>query len=232
MGRVAMCLFFMILATCVTSAFAAQSTVPISVEQKEAALRELLDNKIGKLQRDEEYIIGHGDILSVSLYEEGDMAAAPAAMQSESGPTISGIQVMMDGRIALKDVGEVEVVGLTLAELAEYLKTLYANLYDNPIVITTLIQSNSLRYTIMGEVAKPGIFKIEHPITIVQAIAQAGGFTEWAKRKATVVRKDIRMSDKKHFEGNTLEFDYGDFVTGEKIERNIYLRSEDFVIVY
>jgi len=59
---------------------------------------------------------------------------------------------MMDGRISLKDIGDVEVVGLTLDEHADYLKKLYSTIYENPIVITTLIQSNSLRYTVMGKV--------------------------------------------------------------------------------
>ena len=97
---------------------------------------------------------------------------------------------MMDGRISLKDIGDVEVVGLTLAELADYLKKLYSTIYDNPIVITTLLQSNSLRYTVMGKVLKPGIFKLEHPMTLVQVVAQAGGFNEWAGKEITVVRKE------------------------------------------
>ncbi len=230
MGRF-VCLFFVLLFSGAVSAYGAQSTTPLSAEQKEAALKELLGGNIEKMQRDKEYVIGHGDILSVSLYEEGDLAAASVPRQSESGATVSGIQVMMDGRIALKDIGDVEVVGLTLAELAEYLKKLYVQIYDNPIVITTLIQSNSLRYTVMGEVVKPGNYQIEHPITIVQALAMAGGFTEWADKKITVVRKKMSEADKKQFEGNTLVINYNELISGKSLESNIILRSEDIVIV-
>jgi len=135
-------------------AFAAQSTtdVPVSVAQKNSALQELLGADMNKMQQDEEYVIGHGDILSIGLYEEGDMAATTALQQTGDGASggQTGIPVMMDGRISLKDIGDVEVVGLTLAELADYLKKLYSTIYDNPIVIATLLQSNSLRYTVMG----------------------------------------------------------------------------------
>ena len=69
--------------------------------------------------------------------------------------------------ISLKDIGDVEVVGLTLAELADYLKKLYSTIYDNPIVIATLLQSNSLRYTVMGKVLNPGIFRMEHRMRLL-----------------------------------------------------------------
>ena len=62
------------------AAFAAQSTVdvPVSAKQKDSALQELLGANVNKMQRDEEYVIGHGDILSIALYEEGDMSATAA----------------------------------------------------------------------------------------------------------------------------------------------------------
>lgn len=215
--------------------FAAQSTadVPISVEQKNTLLKELFETKAEKMEREEEYVIGHGDILSVSIYEEGDMAVTASVKQSgEGGGAVqTGAQVMMDGRLSLKDIGDVEVVGLTLAELADYLKKLYSTLYDNPILTTTLVQSNSLRYTVMGEVARPGVFKLDHPINLVQVLAQSGGFTEWADREITVVRKKIREADKAQFDGNTLKVDYDDFVSGKSLERNIFVCSGDIVIV-
>ncbi len=218
-----------------TAVYAAQSTVdvPISVKQKNFALQEVLGADVSKMQRDKEYVIGHGDILSIALYEEGDMSATAAQKQTgnDAGAAKSGIQVMMDGRISLKDIGDVEVVGLTLAELADYLKKLYSTIYDNPIVITTLLQSNSLRYTVMGQVLKPGIFKLEHPLTLVQVVAQAGGFTEWAGKEITVVRKDLSAEDTKLFKGNTLKFDYDDFVAGKALEQNIYVHTDDIIII-
>ena len=235
MIRIAMLLICLTLCVGLPPVYAAQSTedVPVTDEKKETLLKEILGADIGKMQREEKYVIGHGDILSIGIYEEGDMSVAPVPKQTGgSSGGVLGTQVMMDGRISLKEIGDVEVVGLTLTELADYLKRLYSVIYENPVVTTTLVQSNSLRYTVTGEVAKPGIFKLEHPINLMQVIAQSGGFSEWAKKEITVVRKELREEDKKQFDGNTLKFDYDDFVSGKELDRNIFVRSGDIVVVH
>ena len=240
MARVLLLLVVISIFSGATTAFAAQSTADaaVSVGRKETFLKEILGDRVGQMPREEEYIIGHGDILTVSIFEEGDMAASavPAAGrqgETEDSPrTIgSGTRVMMDGRISLKNIGDVEVVGLTLAELAEYLKKLYSTFYDDPIVTTTLVQSNSLRYTVMGEVAKPGIYFLDYPMTLVQVVARSGGFSQWANKKITVVRKQLKEADKAQFKDNTLTFDYDDFVSGKNLDRNVFLRSGDIIIV-
>jgi polysaccharide export outer membrane protein len=138
----------------------------------------------------------------------------------------------MDGRISLKHVGDVEVVGLNLTELADYLKQLYQAVFEDPIVTTTLVQSNSLRYTVMGKVNSPGIFFLDFPLTAVQVIARSGGFTEWANKKMTIVRQDLQDADRHLFTDHTLEFDYDAFVSGDKLDRNIAIRSGDIIIVH
>ncbi len=220
--------------------YAAQSTadVPVSEELKESLLVEILGPRAGQIRREEAYIIGHGDILSVSIFEEGDMSAIPlpgAGRAEATGDTprsaASGVQVMLDGRISLRNIGDVEVVGLTLTQLADYLKKLYSSVYSDPIVTTTLVQSNSLRYTIMGQVGAPGVFFLDYPITISQTVARAGGFNEWAKRNITLIRKEIQERDQNLFKGNTLKFSYDDFVTGKNIESDIPIRPGDYLMV-
>lgn len=223
-----------------STSFAAQSTADVtaSSELKQSARIEVLGPQAKSFPSQEEYIIGHGDVLSVSLFGEGDMAASPRAgisrnMESGDTPrfTGTGVRVMMDGRISLKHIGDVEVVGMTLTELADYLKKLYSTIYDQPIVTTTLEQSNSLRYTIMGNIAGPGIFFLDYPLTLVQALARSGSFTEWANKKVTVVREQVKEKDRGLFQENTIEFNYGDFVSGKDLEKNIMIQSGDIIIV-
>ncbi len=223
-----------------SSSFCAQSSADVSVSKsmKDSVLKEIRGGKTLEFQREDEYVIGHGDLLTVSIYEEGNMSATASSSvgydgQEEGSEQQSnlGTRVMMDGRISLKDIGDVEVVGLTLTELADYLKKLYSEIYENPILTTTLVQSNSLRYTVMGEVNQPGIFSLDHPMTLVQVVAQSGGFTEWAGKEIKVVRKNLKNEDNGVFDGNTLEFDYDDFVSGKKLNKNIFVRSGDIVIV-
>lgn len=218
--------------------FAAQSTddVTASSELKESVRKRILGAREDQITRQEEYVVGHGDILSVSIFEEGDMAASSSSPSRNvsSGDALrpaGGVQVMMDGRISLKHIGDVEVVGLTLTELANLLKELYAIIYDDPIVTTTLVQSNSLRYTVMGNVQEPGIYYLDYPLTVVQTVARSGGFTEWTDKTITIVRERVKEPTKKLFKGNTLTFDYDDFVSGKKLENNIFIQSGDIIIV-
>ena len=228
-----------------TTSFTAQSTadVALSAERKNALLKETVGARAERIQHQEEYIIGHGDVLTVSIYEEGDMSAtSPAAMgrqaQSSESPRAdasrvaeAGTRVMMDGRISLREIGDIEVVGLTLAELAKYLKKLYATIYADPIVTTTLVQSNSLRYTVMGNVTAPGVFALDYPLNVVQVVAKAGGFSQWANKELTIVRKNLLDEDKKIFKDNTLLFEYEQFIKGKSLDKNIIIRSGDIVIV-
>jgi len=224
---------------------AAQSTADVSISQaeKEKLRREM----VGDLHlpgEEKEYVIGQGDILSVSIYGEGEMspnAAAVAGHPAGTGivppadglrRTDGGAEVRMDGRVSLKHIGEVHLAGLTLTQAADYLKKLYATVYEDPLVTVVLVQSNSRRYTVMGQVAQPGIFYLDFPITIVQALARSGGFTEWANHEVTVIRQGnnpvLTGSEKKEI----LKFDYDDYLDGEDLERNIYLRPDDVMIVH
>jgi polysaccharide export outer membrane protein len=221
-----------------SSVFAAQSTadVPVTKEIKAKALQSVLGKSAGKRLSEKEYIIGYGDVLRVQVYGEGDMSAAGPGMaqapRTADGPRPGqgGVSVRMDGRVSLKNIGDVEAVGFTLTQFADYLKVLFGSVYDDPIVTVVLEQSNSQRYTVMGKVVNPGIFFLDYPINLVQVIARCGGFTEWANLELTVVRKDGEKS--KLFSGNTLKFDYDDFLAGKKVEKNILIKSGDFIIAH
>lgn len=210
---------------------AAQSTQDVTAPPK---LKQESLQKVGaqQIQSEAEYVIGHGDILGVSIYGEGSMAAGDDGVGGEKKASGNeGVTVRLDGRISLKHVGDVQAAGLTPTQLADMLKTLFATVYDNPVVTVVLQKSDSQRYTVMGKVGKAGVYPINYRINLVQAIAEAGGFDQWANSKVTVVRKDNTMLTK-DFQGNTMKFDYNDFLAGKSLERNIVIRSGDIIIVH
>ena len=85
----------------------------------------------------------------------------------------------------------------------------------------------------MGQIRTPGVFNFDYPVTVVQAIARSGGFTEWANHDITVVRAGDGIKTPKGEEGkSTVKFDYDDLVKGKKLEKNIYLQAGDIVIVH
>lgn len=222
----------------VQGAWSAQSTVDAVADDKmKAQLRSEIIGATVFPGEEKEYIIGIGDVLSVSIYGEGDMAAtaspATGKPEGEGKSPVGGLTVRMDGRISLLHLGDVNVVGMTLTQLADYLKKLYATVYSDPIVTAVLIQSNSRRYTVMGQVANPGVFQLDYPITVVQSVARSGGFTEWASHDITVVRAGDGVKTEAGESGkNTIEIDYDDVVKGKNLESNIYIHSGDIIIVH
>ncbi len=219
--------------------YSAQSSsdVPVTPELVTSVRDKVLGEQQKEIAREAEYVIGHGDILAVQVYGEGDMSAIvpsfgrSGARSDEQKEDVSGVQVRIDGRISLQHLGDIEAVGFTLPQLADFLKDLYSAVYDDPLVTVVLVKSNSQRYTVMGKVVRPGIYFLEFPINIVQVIARSGGFTEWAKSEITLVRKELRKN-KELFKGNKLIFNYDDFLDGQKLEKNVLIQPDDIIIVH
>jgi len=227
------CFVFLLVAD-LSLAAESSADIPLTANQaQEVRGRILGDNTTPS---EDPYIIGHGDILGVEVYGEGDMSLG-GEVEGRTGDAASlrgssdGAEVRIDGRVSLKHIGDIEAVGFTLPQLADYLKELYATVFDDPIVTVVLKQSNSKRYTVMGKVVRPGIYYLDFPISIVQAVARCGGFTEWAKSELTLVRSGPKKN-KALFENNTLVFDYDDFLDGENLDKNVLLEPDDILIVH
>jgi polysaccharide export outer membrane protein len=214
----------------------AESSADVSASQalKESARKEVMANPKDAVKGDE-YVIGIGDVLNVSIYGEGDMAATSSPGSDAVATTAKGsgspIEVRVDGDISLKHIGDVKAVGMTLTQLADYLKILYAQIYDNPTVTTVLVRTNR-KYSVLGKVAKPGVYPLNDQISLVQAIANCGGFTEWANREVSVIRKHVSEKDKKLFKNGVHDFDYDDFLDGEDMQNNINIQANDVIVAH
>lgn len=232
-------LFLVISIFCSGSAMAAQSTadVPVTKELMDKARQKVMEQGKSSSKGADEYVIGIGDVLNVQVYGEGNMGIeTPTGARGQNAGDgtraggVGGVTVRIDGLISLRHVGDVDAVGFTLTQLADYLKEIFATVYDDPVVTVVLVQSNSQRYTVMGEVQNPGVFHLDYPINLVQVVARCGGFNRWANSELTVVRKDA--GGDKLFKENTLEFDYDDFLAGKELEKNIFIKPGDIIIVH
>lgn len=158
------------------------------------------------------YRIGPGDVLQILVWREPE-ASVPDAV------------VRVDGKIALPLIGEVEVVGLTPAELKEVLAQKLSGYINTPAVTVLTREVRSRRVYVVGSVRKEGPIPLLRPMTIVQAIMEAGGLGEWAQKKKIYV---LRTSNGKQ---TKMPFDYGAFLKGNHTERNITLLPDDMVVV-
>jgi polysaccharide export outer membrane protein len=119
----------------------------------------------------------------------------------------------------------VEAAGLTPVEL----ETALANKYREFIRVTRLTvmvkEINSQRVYLIGEVKKVGPIRLQAPITVLQALAEAGGVTDYAKRRKIYILRSAASAQA------ILPFDYDAVVRGEKMQQNVVLLAGDTIIV-
>jgi polysaccharide biosynthesis/export protein len=160
----------------------------------------------------DEYIIGVGDVIAVQVWREPELT--------------SKMTVRTDGRISLPLVGDVDVAGKSIRTLTSYLSTEFSKVITEPAVSVTLVENRSKRYYLVGQIQSPGEFAIDYPITVLQAIARAGGFLEWARRdRIAIIRRAAGQEER-------IKFDYDAFVRGkDKGASNIMISPGDTIIV-
>jgi polysaccharide export outer membrane protein len=126
---------------------------------------------------DSSYIIGVGDLLKVSVWKNPDLQAE--------------VPVRPDGRISVPLIGEVHVAGLTPLEVQALLTDHYTRFVTAPSVSVLITQINSRKVFILGQVKESGAFDILQPTNVMQALAMAGGVTEFAKTSKIVVLREV-----------------------------------------
>jgi polysaccharide export outer membrane protein len=132
-------------------------------------------NPISHAYGESEFKLGPDDVIEVFVYKEPELS-----------PTVV---VRPDGKISLPLIGELPVIGKTAVELQKEIAQRLAHYISEPTVNVIVKEVNSAKVSILGEVKTPGMYKIKDRATVLDAVALAGGFTEYAKRgKVTLIR--------------------------------------------
>lgn len=157
------------------------------------------------------YIVGEADVLHVTVWKEPDVSQT--------------VVVRTDGNISLPLINDVKVAGMTPLQIQAVVAERLKGFLTNPQVTVTVTDIRSKRAFITGEVVRPGGYSLNAETSILQLIAQAGGFTPFAKRDSIVV---LRVEDGKPVK---LKFKYKQVVQGKNTEQNIALHPGDTVVV-
>jgi polysaccharide export outer membrane protein len=161
-----------------------------------------------KMQKSD-YVIGPEDVLHIFVWKEESLTKT--------------VPVRIDGKISLPLLDDVQAAGLTPLQLKEQLIIKLKAFVDNPTVTVTVIEANSFKVYISGEVRQPGIVRIRNEVTLAQLIIMVGGFTEWAnKRKILII---TREGDKE----KRITADYNKIIRGDIPD--IIIKRGDTVIV-
>jgi polysaccharide export outer membrane protein len=158
------------------------------------------------------YVIGPGDILQVDVWKEPE-----ASMPS--------VVVRSDGVISLPLIKEISVAGMTPRELEQLITQKLARLIRDADVTVLVKEIHSEKIYVVGAVKKEGPITLQGPLTVVQAIAECGGFTDYAKRSKIYI---LRLQHGKQLR---FSFDYSAVIRGQRPEQNIVLAPGDSIVV-
>jgi len=157
------------------------------------------------------YLVGPGDVLQVFVWKEADLTREAT--------------VRSDGRISLPLLGDIQAAGRTPHQLADEIQTRLTRFIGAPVVSVGVSQPNSTRIFIVGQVARPGVFPFTGPTRILQLLALAGGFKEFANTSHLLVIRQEGEGQK------TLSVDYKKIESGSDVNQNIVLKSGDTIVV-
>jgi len=160
----------------------------------------------------DEYRLGPGDKLRIEVYKDEQLSQS--------------VQVRPDGKITLPLIGDLEASSHTPIELRDTITTSLKEYITNPTVTVIVVEALASQVYVMGEVTHPGTMQLHGPTTILQALAMAGGFKEFANTKDVKV---LRPRGGGNNSVETIRFNYKDVVNGDA--KPFYLRSGDTVIV-
>ena len=135
------------------------------------------------------------------------------------------ILVRTDGKITLPLLGDIEASGKTPLELKNNIEESLKDYVDNPIVTVTVRNPNSQKFYILGEVISSGEYDLRKNLTVLQALALAGGFSEWAKKIEIIL---LRHENGKK---NIIRVNYKNIVKGRDITQNILIKANDTIVV-
>ena len=152
-----------------------------------------------------DYRLVPGDKLRVEVYKDSQLSQS--------------VQIRPDGKITLPLANDVVAAGHTPTELREEIVTALKPYISNPTVTVIVVETKPAVFFVMGEVQSAGPQALTGRVDVVQAIAMAGGFKDFAKTKNIMVRRGDR----------TIRFNYNDAVRGKA--QPILVQPNDTIIV-
>jgi polysaccharide export outer membrane protein len=161
---------------------------------------------------DATFIIGMDDVLSINVWKEAEISRS--------------VPVRSDGKISLPLAGEVQAAGQTPLQLELEIANRLQKYISEPEVTVMVQQINSQKFNILGQVVKPGSYPLTNAPTVLDAIALAGGFRDFAKKKSIYILRQNSGGGQ-----SRVAFNYKAVIKGKDADQNVQLQPRDTVVV-
>jgi polysaccharide export outer membrane protein len=189
--------------------FLLSASAVFSQTEKEIVLKKQAQAEVAA--DSDQYIIGAEDVLYIHVWKEEILSR--------------NVTVRMDGKISIPLVNEIQASGLTPFQLKEALTQKLQELIETPNVSVIVMEANSFKVYISGQIKTPGVYRLKSETSIAQIISMAGGFTDWANQKKIIVIRKENGKEKR------LTINYKKIVNGKDPASNIALKTGDTIIV-
>ena len=157
----------------------------------------------------DQYIIGPEDVLNIYVWREESISKT--------------VPVRMDGKISLPLVDDIQAAEMTPLQLKDIITKKLKSVIDNPTVSVTVMEANSFKVYVSGEVKNPGALRLRSETSFVQLMTTVGGFTDWAnKKKVLIIRKEKGIEKR-------IIINYTKIIDGK--EPDVTIKRGDLVIV-
>lgn len=186
-----------------------------------------LSGQSGKrAQWQERLTLGPGDLLNISMLATPDDERKEILIDPDS--VRSGVLVGPDGRINYREVQNLTVTGLTVDELRAKLDAELAKFYLSPRSVVTPVAYRSKKYYLLGAVGSKGVFPLERPTTVIEAVARAGGL-----ETGIIGNNPMEMADLTHSflvrDGKRLPVNFEQLFQRGDLSQNVPIEPNDFL---
>ena len=161
---------------------------------------------------DNGFVIGNDDHLTIDVWNEPEVTRS--------------VPVRSDGKISLPLAGELQAAGRTPLQLEKDIAAKLLNYITKPIVTVIVEQINSEKFNILGQVAKPGSYPLTAATTVLDGIATAGAFRDFAKQKGIYILRQNPGGGE-----SRIPFNYKEVIKGKNSAQNIKLQPNDTIVV-
>jgi len=160
--------------------------------------------------------LGPGDVMNLALYGHETSAR-------------SNVKVGPDGRLSYLQAQDVMAMGLTVDELRALLEVQLSAYYRRPNVIITPVGFASKKYVLLGAVTQRGVFTLNRPLTIIEAVARAGGLVSQSKADLSIVEMADPSRSFLIRDGRKFDLDMESLFFEGDLTQNIPLQPGDFI---
>ena len=165
---------------------------------------------------EEGFVLGPEDVIEVVVWRTPDLSRQ--------------VVIRPDGKVSLPLIGDVPSSGMTADQLSSDIVERFKAYKENPSVSVNVVEVNSYYVFVVGEVITPGKLPLKSYTTILQALALAGGFTQFASRNDIHVIRNVTNAEGKIKELR-IPLRYDDLISEEGGVYNITLKSGDTIVV-